>query len=169
VAVFSSPERADRALHALRGDGFLPQELFVITSHSAAREYFSRYARQDPAGEHTPEAAVAGGAMGAAVGAVGTTAAGAALAAAGGSLGGIALTLAGGPIAWTGAIVGGFVGAMLTRGIEKEAANYYDQSVAAGKILIGVEVHGDAAEPRLAAAERLLAAHGAEPIPLPEG
>jgi hypothetical protein len=150
-------------------EGFSREEVFVITSNEGAREYFSRYASQDPSGAHTPEAVMAGGAVGAAIGAVGTTAAGAALVATGSTLGGLALTLAGGPLAWTGAIFGGFVGAMLTRGVEKNAADYYDQALVAGKILIGVEVHSAAAEARLAAAERILTAHGAEPVPLSEG
>ena len=41
--------------------------------------------------------------------------------------------------ACAGALVGGLVGAMTTRGIEKEIANYYDQAVVQGKILVAAE------------------------------
>jgi hypothetical protein len=65
--------------------------------------------------------------------------------------------------------MGGFLGTMLTRGEEKEVSNYYEQAVRLGKILVSVEEHGPQAAPRLAEAERILAAAGAEPIALPEG
>jgi hypothetical protein len=58
---------------------------------------------------------------------------------------------------------------MMTRGIEKETANYYDQAVVGGKILVAVEHHGPQAEKRLAQAEQILAAAGAESVPLAEG
>ncbi len=64
---------------------------------------------------------------------------------------------------------GGFLGAMLTRGIEKEVANFYDQAVAQGKLLVAVEIHGSNSERRLALAEQILAREGERPLPLPEG
>jgi hypothetical protein len=58
---------------------------------------------------------------------------------------------------------------MMTRGVEKEAADYYDQAVVAGKILIAVEHHGPQSAIRLQQAEHILHAAGAEPVALPEG
>jgi hypothetical protein len=58
---------------------------------------------------------------------------------------------------------------MLTRGIETEVANFYDQEVAAGNLLVAVEVDEPEAKPNLADAERILAEVGAKPLPLPEG
>ena len=69
----------------------------------------------------------------------------------------------------SGAVIGSFVGAMMTQGIEKELAYYYDQAVTEGKILVAVELRGKGVEPRLAIAEEILFQAGAEPIELPEG
>jgi len=71
--------------------------------------------------------------------------------------------------AGAGAATGGLVGAMLTRGLEKEDAIYYDQALQAGKILVSVEPHGPGHEDRLAAAERGFAEAGAVPLALEEG
>ena len=67
----------------------------------------------------------------------------------------------------TGGVLGSFLGAMLTRGVEKEAADFYDQAVTEGKLLVTVEIHDN--EGALARAEQALADAGALPLPLPEG
>jgi hypothetical protein len=71
--------------------------------------------------------------------------------------------------AGAGAATGGLVGAMLTRGLEKEDANYYDQALQLGKILVSVEADGPGHEERLSAAERVFAEAGAVPLALEEG
>ena len=53
----------------------------------------------------------------------------------------------------------------MTRGIEKEAADYYDQAVQAGKLLVTVEESG-VDQPSLTVAEKIFAEAGAEPLPL---
>ena len=83
--------------------------------------------------------------------------------------GGVGLLAAGGASAWAGGIVGGLIGAMMTRGIEDELANYYDQAVVRGKILVAAEDRSERGSERLAAAERVLAEAGAEPVSLPAG
>jgi hypothetical protein len=83
--------------------------------------------------------------------------------------GGIGLLAAGGILAWSGGVVGGLVGAMMTRGVDKELANYYNQSVLEGKILVAAECHGPNSEARQARAAQILADAGAEPIALTEG
>jgi len=69
------------------------------------------------------------------------------------------------------AAIGSAVGAtvMGMGGTENELANFYNQAVQQGKILVAAEVHGENAEPRLASAATILAELGAEPLPLPEG
>lgn len=89
--------------------------------------------------------------------------------AAGVATGGLPLIVAAGIGIWAGGVLGGFLGAMATRGIEKEAANFYDQAVSGGKLLVAVEEHQSATEPSLAIAEQILTTAGAEPLPLPEG
>jgi hypothetical protein len=71
--------------------------------------------------------------------------------------------------AYAGLAAGGTVaGLMATRGFESEAADYYDQAVQAGRILVAVEVRGTGPEidSRRNTAARLIAEAGAEPIPL---
>ena len=84
--------------------------------------------------------------------------------------GGIALLAAGGIAAWGGAVAGGLIGAMMSRGVEGELANYYNQSVSLGKILVAVTEHGDQVTPRLQRAGQVLVESGAEqPLQLREG
>ena len=105
--------------------------------------------------------AATGGEIGTALG--GLTAVGAAVA-----TGGAALVVAGGLAMMAGGVAGGFIGAMMTRGVEKEIANFYDQEVQKGKILVAVEVNDGQAD-KLATADRIIAEGGAEPLPLREG
>ena len=57
---------------------------------------------------------------------------------------------------------------MMTRGVEKELADYYDQAVVRGKILVAAEDRNPAGRARLAEAARVLEEAGAEPLPLRE-
>jgi hypothetical protein len=58
---------------------------------------------------------------------------------------------------------------MSSRGIDKELANYYDQAVERGAILVAVEAKGRGAAAALARAERILEEAGSLPMQLPEG
>ncbi len=133
----------------------------MICSDETWQRHFREFEHQQPAGKNMPLAATIGGAIGATLGGLTAVAAGAAT-------GGLALVAAGGAAAWTGGILGGFLGAMMTRGVERELADFYDQAVRKGKILVAAEAHGQDAEPRLARAAEILAQSGAEPMPLQE-
>jgi hypothetical protein len=61
------------------------------------------------------------------------------------------------------------VGAMMTRGVEKELANYYQQAVVDGQILVAAEDPGPNHTAALARAAKILSDAGAKPVPLPEG
>jgi len=163
VGVFARLARADEAVHALVDAGFAKEEITVICPTCSADD-FSQYTRREPAGAHTPAAAAAGGAIGALLGGL--------VAVTGITLTGGAGLLVAGPMLAAmagGAVAGGFVGAMTTRGLEPEMVNFYDQAVQKGKILVGVECRGANAAARLSSAERILAARGAETVALPEG
>jgi hypothetical protein len=100
---------------------------------------------------------------------VGALAGGLSVVAAATLTGGVAL-LAAAPIsAGAGGVVGGLVGAMMSRGVEKELADYYSQAVEDGRILVAAESHEPHDQARLAQAERILGTAGAAPIELPEG
>jgi hypothetical protein len=162
AAVFGTPAAAHGVTSRLLRAGFTQREISVICSDETKERYFREFEHQQQAGANTPAAAAVGGAIGATLFGLSAVAAGAAP-------GGVPLAIAGGWAVMTGGVAGGFLGAMLTRGFEKEAANYYDQAVAAGKILVTVEVHGPAAQGRLARAWQILEEAGAEPVPLVEG
>jgi len=157
VGVFDSAAEADKAVDALLRDGFDKSEITVVCPKDCRRQYADLNVMA-PAGEHTPQALLAGGTIGALFGGL---VAAAGLTAAGGVPLLVAGTLFGGA---TGAVTGGFLGAMTTRGMEPEIADHYDQALQRGKILVAVDFGGEPA--RRSAAERLLRAAGAEPIVL---
>ena len=162
AGIFSSVEKAEEAVKRLHEAGFTNEQLTVVTSDEGRRRHFSNVKLQEPAGALTEPAVAIGSSFGAALGAIGMGAIGLAL-------GGVPLIVAGTYGLLAGGVVGGFVGAMLTRGIETEVANFYDQEVAAGNLLVAVEVDEPEAKPNLTDAERILAEVGGKPLPLPEG
>jgi hypothetical protein len=161
MAVFSTIAGAEAAVARLLLESFTREEISVVCSDETKERYFREFEHQTPSGKNTPLAAAMGGAIGATVGGLSAVAAGVAS-----GTPEQAFTI--GAATWTGGILGGFVGAMLTRGGEHELADYYDQAVVQGKILVGVDVHGDKAEARRGRAAEILASAGAEPLPLEE-
>lgn len=161
VGVFSTIEAADCAVDSLAKAGFTSEQISVLCSEPATEMRYRKFEHQDPAGKNTALAAATGSAIGVVLGGL-TVLAGAV------TTGGVGILAAGGLAVWTGGVVGGLVGAMMTRGVERELADYYDQAVARGKILVAAEDHGETQRQRLALAERILSACGAEPIALSE-
>ncbi len=162
VGVFDSVAEADHAVAELLAAGFSDKQITVICSEKAVERHFKAFEHQDPAGAHTAAAGLTGGAIGAALGG---------LAAVAGltTLGGATLVVAGGLAAWGGGVVGGLIGAMMTRGMEKELANYYDQAVTRGQILVAAEQEGPRRKSMLDTASAILERHGATAVPLAEG
>jgi hypothetical protein len=161
VGVFSDVAHADQAVERLLASGYSRDQLSVICSDEKIRAHYDGIKTEEPAGAHTPLAVAAGGTLGA----IG----GLALAAVGAGMGNPALLAAGGLAFWSGGVVGGLVAAMMTRGIEKSAAEFYSQALTDNKILVSVESHDDDQGLSLARAEKILNEAGAEPLALPEG
>jgi hypothetical protein len=161
IGVFSSVEKAHQAVQNLLGAGFTKDQITVVCSDKHREKLFQEFEHQDPAGTTTPEKAVAGGAVGAAVGGL------AAIVLA--VTGGIAFLIAGGVIVAGATTFGTLVGAMMSRGVEKELANFYDQEVEKGKLLVAAEDEGPHSAAHLIQAERILADADAVPMKLPEG
>jgi hypothetical protein len=162
VGVFSTVEAARQAVHGLLAAGFTRDEITVVCSDETKERHFREFEHQDPAGTNAPLAMITGGTIGAVVGALSVLVSAAAT-------GSVAL-LAAGPIsAWTGGVAGGLVGAMMTRGVEKELANFYQQAVLEGRILVAAEKKGPGSAEALARAAQVLADAGAQPMPLSEG
>ena len=162
VGVFDTVAQADAAVRNLLGAGFTRDQLAVICSDKYKEHFFKSLPTPKPAGSYTGEAVVAGGAIGATIG-------GLALAVTALATGGATLLAYGTILVGGGALAGSFTGAMTTRGFKKEIADYYDQAVQRGKILVAVELEGEGHEARLAQAERILAEAGVQPIALTEG
>ncbi|MCE9606124.1 MAG: hypothetical protein K8U03_14605 [Planctomycetia bacterium] len=161
VGVFSDVPHADEAVARLLQAGFSRDNLSIVCSDETIRAHYDGITTEEPAGSHTPLAVAAGGT----IGAIG----GFALAAVGAGFGNPALLATGGLAFWSGGIVGGLVAAMMTRGIEKSAAELYSQALTDNKILVAVESHEADAASSLAKAEKILHDAGAEPLALPEG
>lgn len=163
AGVYSTTREVDDVVLSLLEAGFTHNEITVVCSDEAHRRHFSEFAHQDPAGKHLPASAAAGGVTGAALGGLATVAIGFAT-------GVLPVAIIGGAGALTGGVVGSLLGAFLTRGVEHEAANFYDQAVQDGKLLVVVErKNQEDATQKLEIAERLFAKSGTRPLPLPEG
>ncbi|MBI3862336.1 MAG: hypothetical protein HY290_10620 [Planctomycetia bacterium] len=162
AGVFSDLATADRAVSGLLQTGFTPAQITVICSDEAREQHFRKFEHQEPAGAHAGMGSAAGAGIGAAIGGLAAIAVGAAS-------GAVPLVIAGAAGIAAGSGAGAFVGAMTTRGDEKEVSNFYDQAVREGQILVSVEDHGPGHEARLARAAKVIADAGAKPIPLPEG
>src|SRR5882757_5615018 len=155
AGVFGSIDDAREAVHGLLAAGFTPANITVVCSDETKERYFSEFEHQDPAGTHTPSAAIAGGTIGAVFG--GLAVIGSAVA-----TGNLALWAAGPISAWAGGVAGGLVGAMMSRGVEKELANFYQQAVVSGRILVAAEAHGANSSEMLSKAAKILADAGAQ-------
>src|SRR3954471_13198470 len=108
VGVFNTVDGARRAVLGLLEAGFTTEQITVLCSDETKERYFSEFEHQQPAGTHTPAAAITGGTIGAVLG--GLTVVASALA-----TGGLALWAAGPITMWFGGVAGGLVGAMMTR------------------------------------------------------
>jgi outer membrane lipoprotein SlyB len=162
LASFRRIPDADRAIENLLAAGYPEDSISVICPEYArpdVEHVHERIHQQDSDGDRAVPAAIAGGSIGAILGAV---TAGIGIVATGGT----GLLFAG-PLfgaAAAGAISGTFISAMLKRGFESDLADYYDQELQQGRILVAVEEDD---EHERAAAERAFRAAGAEPSSLP--
>lgn len=162
VGVFDSVSSAKCAVDRLHQCGFTVEEITVVCSDETKERWFKEFDHQQPAGTHTAKSSLVGGAVGATLGTLAVL--GSAVA-----TGSIALWAAGPIFAWTGGVAGGLVGAMMTRGIEKELANYYQQAVVEGDILVAVAATASANAKELASAAQVFADCGAKPLSLGKG
>ena len=160
AGVFSSVEDAERAVRMLLEAGFGKDAISVLCSGEAKQRHFREFKPPHPSPEDAANAAITGGALGGILGGV--------AAAAVTTTAGLSLLIIG-PGLLGGAIAGSLVGAMTTRGVEKEVADFYDQEVTEGQLLVAVEYHGPNADEMLPRAEHVFENSGAKPLPLAEG
>lgn len=154
--VFETVETAENAVRGLLEAGFRRNQISVLCSDAKKEAHFRQFEHEEPAGELTPETAALGGAIGAALGGV--------LTASVVATSGLSLLVAGPSLLLGGGVVGGLFGAMMTRAKEKGLADFYDQSMTDGKILVGVEVKDPHDTAAFARAEQAFREAGVEPL-----
>jgi hypothetical protein len=156
VGTFDTVAQAERAVHSLLAAGFTKDQLAVICSDRSKEQFFANLPAPEVAGPHN--SALVG------AGAIGATVSGALLSATALATGGAALLAAGTVLVLTGGVLTGAFAADHFAGLT--LTDYYDQAVQRGKILVAVKIEGGEPAPRLAEAERILAAAGTDPVAL---
>lgn len=163
AAVFHDLETAEHAVSELEQHGFTGDQITVVCSDQEKESHFRTYEHQEPAGFYNGMALAWGGACGAILG---TTIAVVVML----LIGETSMLLTMGALAaLTGGAFGAFFAIMMTRGVEGELANFYDQDVERGDILVAAEDHSDHAAEHLDEASHVLSDCGAKPIELSEG
>lgn len=159
AGLFASPDHAETAVEGLLADGFDPETISVVCRDPEQRERFTRFLH-GPLETETCDHGL-GTAAKAGLG-VGGAAALVELA----ITGGLSVFVIGAFAAF--AIAGTFAALLIDRGISDEVAEFYEQSVQAGEILIAVDIQGDDASQRRQRAEQVLRQAGSRPLPLTE-
>jgi hypothetical protein len=156
LTVCDSAEEVRRVVGDLYRHGFTTAEISVVCSQSACEQEFAKLIKEHPAGKQVDAALNRSAAVGAGLGAAAVIAG--------------LLTTTGIGVVVIGSFAGlaiaeTFASLMMTRGAEKELADYYDQAVSHGKILVAVETT-DPARQRLA--DSILHPAGDRPVGLPK-
>ena len=132
IGVYDSVTNAKQALNSLQQAGFKENELSVLCSSETQAKHFPESLVEGEPGD-TAKASAAGGVIGALLAGAGVGVAGLATTA---GLPIVAIGAMGAALA--GGVAGGLTGAMAERGFEPDSADYFDQAVTDGKILIAV-------------------------------
>jgi hypothetical protein len=163
AGVFENEPAADRAVVDLLAAGFSKDKISVVSSRPIAHQLqHPDITAVTPSGSHTRMSALLGGAIGSLLGVLAAFWGGS-------GTGWTWLMIAGVLVAATaiGMLVGGFIGAMMSRGFEPGIADFHDQAMKPEQYLVAVEV--DSVEARLESAEAAIEGAGAAPMPLSKG
>lgn len=160
VGVFHTAAAAERAIRSLRARGFLPRQIAIITGDRSADRRFREYRHWATGGMVWRRVLMVGALIGAGTGA---------------AVAGVLSLFSGWELLTTGlvclaagAIIGGLTSLMLTRGQQLEPADYYEQAVTPGEVLVAVEQTTED-QGQLADAAEVFRQAGARPIELPRG
>lgn len=163
AAIVQSARVADAMVADLRRAGIPDDRITVVSDAAEIRRRFNYVNAQPPAGRRTVQAIIAGAALGLLLGF-----GGAALVALTGSEDQPRLQLAM-ILPFAAALIGGFVGAMFTRGAETAPANFSDQEASPDRMVVAVELESSDTTDWLRVAEEMMRRHGAESLPLERG
>jgi hypothetical protein len=160
AGIFRTVHKAEDAVKRLLEAGFPREQISVLCSDESKERHFRQFEHEEPAGAHAGDAAATGSAAGFLLG--GLTTAGLSTAT------GLSLLMLGPSFLIGGAVAGGLIGAMVTRGEERALADFYDQGLSRGDILVAVEDRRAGNAERLKQAEAAFRLAGAEPVALDE-
>ena len=135
IALYEDAPVAESVVADLVGRGILSDHISVLCSDETKLANIPASLRHETTGQASDDAVESGGAIAAGAGTA--------------IIAGAAATVAGLPVAVVGAlaaaaVTGPFAALMLSRGVDDAAADFYDQEVGDGKILIAVD--GDHAD-----------------------
>jgi hypothetical protein len=147
VAVFDDRSQAEKAVAALREEGFAPEQIGL--AQRPAPEPREKDEASQSANENLPGGAAVGMLVGASVGGFLAGAGAAPGAMAGGALGGVVAGLL------EGGVVGGLVGGLIGMGVPQDEAHYYQRELDAGRTIVTVNAGG-----RYEQAQEVLLANG---------
>lgn len=163
AALVDDTRAADQLVAALRRAGLPDSRITIISDTEEVRAHFPHVNARPSAGNRTVGAVIAGAIAGILIGLGGAALAGVL------QSGDRAQLLIGALIPFTLAVVGGFLGAMMTRGGELESANFHDQEALPGQILVAVELEADDPVDWLARGQEAFRELGARSVALPRG
>jgi hypothetical protein len=154
-ASFETVAKADQAIRQLRAAGFTDDQLLTACPTKFKDECACAMPNSDSSSIGVGETVGKGAVTGAAIGglALVTTVL------TGGLTVPAAALLIGGS-----ALAGGFSNLIVTKGYEVEAPNFVRKAIAAGRIVVGVEVRGNDSASRLAEAQRIMVEAGGEQL-----
>lgn len=142
VGIFNTEEKAIRAIEGLKAQGYMENEISVITKNTDTYEVIKMRTGMDvEEGMEDASGAVAGATVGGAIGGIGGLLLGLGALA----IPGVGPIIAAGPIAATlvgalaGGAVGGLAGALVDYGIPEDEAKDYEKRVNQGDIMILVD------------------------------
>lgn len=147
AGVFDTAEPAAQAVKELRAAGFTHQEISIISSDKEGLKRFDSQDTEDVSDENQSEAVGTAGAAGLGLG-------GAAIAAGAIATGGVPLMVVG---AFAGiAAAGTFAALMLSRGMQPELSDFYEQALLKGQFLVVVEPQSHRTPAELQRADQIL-------------
>ncbi|BBB93124.1 MAG TPA: hypothetical protein PKA28_01180 [Methylomusa anaerophila] len=149
VGIFNSHDDAEKAVNALRSQGFGIEEINIVSKNKSTRNRENQYFEDD-----VTDGALTGGTLGGIGGLL--------LGAGALAIPGVGPVLAAGPIAaaLSGAVAGGIAGGLIDWGIPAEAGKHYEEQVAKGGILTVIRT----SENKVQQAAQVLRQYGAKDV-----
>lgn len=153
AGVYADMASAERAVVKLLANGFEKEQVMVVCSGEAREHKFRHFDAPNHTGISLNGEVATGATIGATIG--GLAAIGFGLAS-----GAIPLVIAGAAGIAGGSGMGGFMGAMMSKGVEQEFSKFYHDQLDAGHLVVVVDDHGPECESRLALASQIFSETG---------